>query len=1015
MDSSGSAVTTIRVHRSPTVMAILAFCRCRQRVTSPPSTRSTSGANAWAREERRTRDARVRAARRRRERHDGRRANFPAPRTRRPASAGSRRRAPVARSVKARSMPMPATPDAVPGRPRVPGPPSLAPDAPWARPWADVARGLGVSREHGLAEAEAAARRHEVGTNRLREPRRTGVLEVLVNQFRSVILLLLAGAAGISAVLGDWVETAAIVAVIVLNAAIGFVTEWQAVRSMEALRRLERVHARVRRGGRVLELPADQLVPGDFILIEGGDVVTADLRVVEASKLQVDESLLTGESLPVGKRPDPVARDAGVADRTAMLFKGTLVTRGSGEGLVVATGMRTELGTIASLTAEARQASTPLERRLERLGQRLIVVTLGIAAAVAVAGVLAGRPVGLMVETAIALAVAAIPEGLPIVATLALARGMLRMAHRNAIVQRLSAVETLGATSVICTDKTGTLTRNELTVTHVWTAAGLARMPEETGELAPAARARVEPVLVAGALCNNAAVGPDGASVGDPLEAALLRAATIAGVDRAALLRERPEAREEAFDPGTKMMATFHRAGGAAYTIAVKGAPEAVFEACATVAAPDGDRPMDVGERAEWLARVDELADDGCRVLALADGRTSDATASPYHGLRLLGLIGFLDPPRHDATAALAACRRAGIQVVMVTGDQPRTARSIARAIDLAGEDGVEVLRGEDIPRIAGQPDALRRARIFARVTPRQKLDLIEAFQRAGHVVAMTGDGVNDAPALKKADIGVAMGRRGTQVAREAADMVLEDDAFDTIVAAIRQGRAIFGNIRRFVVYLLSCNISEVLLIAAASATTAPLPILPLQILFLNLVTDVFPALALGLGEGAAGIMTRPPRPATEQILMRDHWIAMAGWAALITASVAGAFWLALARLHLPEPEAVTVSFLTLAFAQLWHVFNTRGPRSRLLRNDVVGNPWVWGALALCTLLLVAAVFVPPFARLLRVASPGAAGWLVVVAMSLAPVLAGQIVLAFRGRRARATGTVRSARARTTR
>ncbi|MGE0459779.1 MAG: cation-translocating P-type ATPase [Vicinamibacterales bacterium] len=876
--------------------------------------------------------------------------------------------------------------------------PRLEVDSPWSRPWQDVVAALGVTRERGLAASEAAHRRRRVGRNRLREPHHTSVWQVLANQFKSVILLLLGLAAAVSLALGDWIEGGAIVAVIGINAAIGFATEWQAVRSMEALRRLERLSARVRRDSEVREVPADDLVPGDVVVLDGGDIVTADLRLVDASKLQVDESLLTGESLPVAKRPDPLDVATTVAGRANMLFKGTLVTRGSGEAVVVATGMRTELGTIAALTEEAEEASTPLERRLERLGQRLIWVTLAIAAAVTVAGVLAGRALGVMLETSIALAVAAIPEGLPIVATLALARGMLRMARRNAVVQRLAAVETLGATSVICTDKTGTLTENRLTVTRLWLSSGLVEIQadgtavREGRPLTDDESRMLKDLLAVGVLCNNAALHSDGTAVGDPLEVALLRAGANAGLHRAALVKQVPEVREEAFDAATKMMATVHRTGAGRYRVAVKGAPEAVLGASVLTSTDGGDRALDPTTRKAWQERVDRLADEGLRLLAHADKLVDDPGARPYEGLRLLGLVGFVDPPRGDAAGAIEACQRAGIQVVMVTGDQALTARSIARAVHLVQNDEHEVFQGGDIERVRESPDALSRSRIFARVAPKQKLDLIDAFQKSGHVVAMTGDGVNDAPALKKADIGVAMGRRGTQVAREAADMVLEDDAFATIVAAVRQGRVIFDNIRRFVMYLLSCNISEIFLVASASVTSAPLPILPLQILFLNLVTDVFPALALGLGEGGDEVMTRPPRRAAEQILSRDHWIEMALWAGLITGAVLAAFWMALDRLGMDEARAVTVSFLTLAFAQLWHVFNMRGRGSGLFRNDVVANPWIWGALALCTALLLAAVFLPPLSAVLRVEAPSAREWLLIAGMSLVPVVAGPAI-----------------------
>ena len=870
-------------------------------------------------------------------------------------------------------------------------------DAPWSRSHQVLLEALGVNRDRGLTASDVEHRRKSVGWNRLREPHRTRAWEVVANQFKSLVLWLLVVALVVSLAMGDVIEAVAIAVVIVINASIGFVTEWHATRSMEALRRMERVNARVRREGEVRSLPAQELVPGDLVLVEAGDSVTADLRLVEASRLQIDESLLTGESMPVTKHSHPLDLHAGVADRTNMLFKGTLVVRGSGEAVVVGTGMRTELGTIASLTEEAGKESTPLEQRLERLGRHLISVALVLAAAVAVGGVLAGRPLALMIETAIALAVAAIPEGLPIVATLALARGMLRMARRNALVRRLAAVETLGATDVICTDKTGTLTLNELAVTRLWLSAGVleldanGRVTRDAKNLTPEANAAKRATLAVGVLCNNASLHADGTGTGDPLEIALLRAGLVIGLQRVTLLLEMPEVREEAFDTTSKLMATVHKTRTGAHYIAVKGAPEAVLAASTLVMTEAGDRELDAAERTRWHDRVDELAGQGFRVLAHAD-RTVDADpADLYQGLRLIGLVGFVDPPRDDAAAAIAACQRAGIQVVMVTGDQPLTARSIARAVRLIPDDAYPTLLGHDLERLRHSPGALSRARIVARVTPKEKLDLVDAFQRAGHVVAMTGDGVNDAPALKQADIGVAMGRRGTQVAREAADIVLEDDAFATIVTAVRQGRVIFDNIRRFVMYLLSCNISEVLIVSLASFTSAPLPILPLQILFLNLVTDVFPALALGLGEGSDDVMAQAPRGRTEQILSRRHWLAMAVWAGLITGAVLAAFGIALTWLGMDQSRAVTISFLTLAFAQLWHVFNMSSRGAPVLRNDVVTSPWIWSALALCVGLLLAAVFWPPVAFVLRLESPSAAGWLLIAVFSLGPAVLGRL------------------------
>jgi Ca2+-transporting ATPase len=841
----------------------------------------------------------------------------------------------------------------------------------------------------------------------LRDTETQSAWEILVEQFRSIIVLLLAIAAVLSFVFAKWVEGIAVVAVILINAAIGFFTELRAVRSMEALQHLGRVNAKVRRDGQVREIRAQEMVPGDVVVLDAGDVVTADLRLIQASKLQADESALTGESVPVDKGIAPVDRDTELAERSSMLYKGTAVTRGAGEGVAVSTGMRTELGQISMLVQEAEQEATPLERKLDQLGRRLVWVTLGIGVFVAVAGIVAGRDVLLMVETAIALAVASIPEGLPIVATVALARGMWRMARRSALINRLSSVETLGATSVILTDKTGTLTESQMTVATLSLPGGRVEVSgeglETEGTFSRDGTAVdlddeqvLRQALEAAVLCNNASLQrQDGkvAGVGEPMEVALLVAGLKAGLDRQRLVEAMPEAREVAFDPGIKMMATFHEEDGR-YRVAVKGAYEAVTRVSTEMLTLEGRRPMGDAERVQWEEQSKDMAQRGLRVLALATKVVDTEEADPYAGLTFLGLVGLLDPPREEVRPALEAAQAAGVEVVMVTGDQPVTARNVARAVGLVKGDDVRVVRGRylaDVGSLSAQErDRVLCTSIFARVSPKQKLDLIAAHQGTGAVVAMTGDGVNDAPALKKADIGVAMGKRGTQVAREAADMVLRDDAFSTIVVAIEQGRVILENIREFVLYLLSCNISEILVVALASIVSAPLPVRPLQILFLNLVTDVFPALALGVGEGDPSIMERPPRDPQEPIMTRRHWFAIAVYGLAITVSVLGSLALALAWLGMAEDRAVTVSFLTLACAQLWHVFNMRDRGTGFVGNAITRNPYIWGALAVCVLLLLGAVYVPVLAKVLAIVDPGLEGWGLVLGMSLIPWAVGQ-------------------------
>lgn len=886
---------------------------------------------------------------------------------------------------------------------------TIAVEHAWSRATHDILERLEVERKTGLSDAEVRNRQEKYGLNRLGAAPRKSAWRILLAQFSSIIVLLLAGAAAVSFSFGDMLEGYAIMVVIFINAAIGFAIERHAVRSMEALRRLSRVSATVRRNDTACTIPAEELVPGDIVIIEGGDVVAADVRLLEASKLQADESTLTGESLPVGKHVQPVAEDAPVSEHKNMLYKGTTVTRGSGEGVVVATGMASQLGEISSLVDSAGEETTPLEKRLDALGHKLVWVTVGIATVVAFSGVMAGKNLYLMIETAIALAVAAIPEGLPIVATIALARGMWRMARRNVLVNRLSAVETLGATGIICTDKTGTLTENRLTVTRYGFDSGdvQVRLDPAHGEPAfmrdgSAVTAEGDRVLRSalevGVLCNNASLAVDDTSghVGDPLEVALLRVAQTANIQRRGLVEKMPEVREEAFDPDVMMMATLHRHDGMLF-VAVKGAGEQVLKCSTRLLTSGGERELTAEDRQDWLERNIRMAEDGLRVLALAMKNAGSDDENPYANLTFIGLAGLLDPPRGDVRDALQHCHRAGIRVVMVTGDQRTTAIHVARHLGLLeGEQNVDAVLGKEVR----SPDDLApeerericRARIFARVSPKQKLNLIAIHQHDGAIVAMTGDGVNDAPALKKADIGVAMGKRGTEVAREAADMILKDDAFGSIVAAVRQGRVIFTNIRRFVVYLMSCNLSEILVVGLASVVQMPLPLLPLQILFLNLVTDVFPALALGMGEGDPQVMLRPPRDPGEPLLTRESWKLIAGYGVLITASVLVAFGIALYVIGMGMAQAVTVSFLVLAFAQLWHVFNLRERGTTLLHNDVVRNPYVWGAIVICVLLLLAAVYLPGLAVILHLGHPGYQGWLLVVGFSLAPLVVGQLI-----------------------
>jgi len=922
--------------------------------------------------------------------------------------------------------------------------------------------------DHGLSEAEVRERRQQYGRNALRQTRSRPAWRILIDQLTSIVVLLLLAASGAALLFGQVIEAIAIGAAILVNTIIGFAMELRATRAMEALQRMGKTQTRVPREGHSCEIPADELVPGDIVLLDAGDLVPADLRLLEANRLQCDEAALTGESVPVDKRTEAIESASEEApedeapedkeekeeektkkadkapplgERYNMAYKGTAVTQGSGSGVVVATGMETELGHISDLVAQAEQSATPLEKRLDRLGRRLVWLTLAIAVVVAGAGLIAGKDLLVMLETAIALAIAAVPEGLPVVATLALAQGMRQMARRNAVVKRLSAVETLGAASLIFTDKTGTLTENRMVLAQLALEQGNLRF-ERPGKTAQAATDRsqdqgdrrdqehraagrgdgeasadaqitldgealdlanelaVRAALEVGALCNNAELGDeaqfgqaDANATGDPTEISLLEASALAGLHRSELLERWPEQREISFDPDLKMMATVHQSDDG-FRIAVKGAPESVLDVCDQVLTADGETALNDEAREHWQQRSEALAADGLRVLALAQRQAEREDEDPYQRLTLLGLAGLYDPPRRGIQDVIAACQQAGIRIVMGTGDHAATAQAIAAEIGIAGSDepAIEGARLDDLEQLDDDErrELLERS-VFARISPEEKLQLIGLYQDAGWIVGMTGDGVNDAPALKKADIGIAMGQRGTEVAREASDMVLKDDAFATLVAAIEHGRTIFTNIRRFIVYLLSGNLAEIMAVAAAALVAAPLPLLPLQILYINFVSDVMPALALGLSPGERGVMQQPPRAPDEPILMRRHWGAVGGYGALIAVTVLIAFAIALGPMQLDTAHAVTISFLTFGFARLWHVLNMRGTESPLLLNEVTRNPYVWIAIAVGVALLIVATYIAPLAAILSIEIPTVGEWLLILGFSLLPLILVQL------------------------
>lgn len=864
---------------------------------------------------------------------------------------------------------------------------------------------LETDLEQGLTETQAAERLNKYGPNQLPAKQKTPAWVIFLSQFKSLIILLLVAAAAVSLILGDILEAAAIAVVIILNAIIGFIMEFRAAKAMDALRALVTVRAKVIRDGRLREVDAAVLVPGDLISFEEGDRLPADARLAIADRLATVEASLTGESEPVEKDPAALMQnDMSLGDRHNMVFSGTSVARGSGSAVVVATGERTEIGRISALLEETEDEQTPLEKRMGRLGRTLALASLGIALVVGVAGVVSGKPPALMLTTAIALAVAAVPEGLPAVSTITLAIGMRRMAKQQAIIRRLPAVETLGSTTVICTDKTGTLTENQMTVERIWlggrdvTVSGRGYAPE--GEFRMEDGRTVTPdedlilALQAGALANRAALERDTQKgewkvVGDPTEGALVVAARKAGFSRGeAEVRGFIRWREVPFSSQEKRMAVYYELPDGQTTVYTKGAPTAILDTATHLRRSGRDIPLGDEERREVLLANDAMASLGLRVLALGYRSTAQVDEkTPYHDLVLLGLVGLTDPPREEVPAAVAEAHRAGVRTIMITGDQPATAQAIARRIGLSDEDPA-VVHGRELDKAtpAELSDLAAHTAVFARVSPEHKLALVSALQERGEVVAMTGDGVNDGPALQKADIGVAMGIQGTAVARDASDMVLADDNFATIIRAVKQGRVIFDNIQKFVHFLFSCNLSEILVIFIAIIAGLPVPLLVLQILWLNLVTDVFPALALGWESAEKGVMQRPPRNPRGDLLNAPFLGMIVTQGLLMAAGTLGAYYYVLATGG-GLAVARTVAFLSIALVQVVHVFNVRRRDSFGLDRSLLENRVMIGALAITVGLQFLAVYVPALNYVLDTVPPTPAEWLVVLGGVILPII----------------------------
>jgi len=889
------------------------------------------------------------------------------------------------------------------------------------RPWhnlttAQVLQELGTDLQKGLTSDQVQQRAARYGPNQLREGKVISPLALLAEQFTDFIVLVLIGAAVVSGFLQEWVNAIAIIAIVILNAILGFLQEYRAERALAALKKLAAPTALVTRDGKTVDIPSTDLVPGDLIQLRSGDLVPADARVVDAHNLNVEEAALTGESTAVDKvAVDSLDQDTAMADRVNMAHAGTVVVQGRGHAVVVETGMRTQLGRIAGLVQQIEEEETPLQKRLDQVGRFLVYITLVVVAIVFIVGILRGDNPVEMFLVAVSLAVAAVPEGLAAVVTIALALGMRRMVRRNALIRKLPAVETLGAATIICTDKTGTLTENEMTVREVVLPD---RIVTVTGEgftthgdfrqdghpIDPDNDPQLRLALTIGALCNSSELQHISEThfhvVGDPTEGALLIAAEKAKLGET-LADEYQFVAELPFDAMRKRMTVIaaHRSENQrdVEEIAfVKGAPETVIPLCTRLQDNDHIIPFDPAARKRILETNAHRAAQARRLLAVAYRRLIDPESHSIEtveeNLVFVALVGMMDPPRPEAQDAVLQAQRAGIGVAMITGDHLDTAVAVAREVNIGLSDGSGALTGHDIDRLNDQQLEARakNARVYARVSPEHKLRIVRALKAQNEIVAMTGDGVNDAPALKEAQIGIAMGITGTDVSKEASDMVLLDDNFASIVSAVKEGRAIFDNIRKFIHFVLSHNIGEVLAMFVAVVAGWPLPLLPIQILWINLVTDSLPALALGVEKAEPGIMERPPRAVDEQILPNRLIALMFFQGSIVAISTLAAFaieYLGSADVVRAQAEAFAASIL----AQNVQAFNVRSNRLSIFQLGPFTNRYLVGAFALVAGTLLALIYVPFLQPIFRTAPLAVEDWVVIGLLALLPLIVMEI------------------------
>ncbi len=861
-----------------------------------------------------------------------------------------------------------------------------------------------TDEQQGLNEAEAAIRQLKFGSNCYQSQKQKSIWQILVHQFMSPIVYLLLAVTAISLYFKDYADAIAIIIVVLVNALIGFFMELQAHNSMIALKNMDAIRSKVIRDGKINEIESEKLTPGDIVLLEAGDIIPGDGLLLEANQLQCDESSLTGESLPTEKNTDQLPLETVLGDRFNMVFKGASIMNGKGKAVITGIANDTELGTITSLVENVSEKETPLDKKLAVLSKKLIYLTLIFTVIFALTGFIQGLAWKAILKTSIALAVAAFPEGLPIVATVALSYGMLLMARKNAIVKKLSAVETLGSTNVILTDKTGTLTENRISVEILsfpdeeimvdFSKAGL----EILEDLIDNSSQNLEKLNLIGVLCNNASVKKTDVKKnmnGDPVEIALLNFSDALGISVTDLKKQYERMAEVPFSSETKMMATLHKTLHGKFA-AAKGSVEYLLDSCSQIQTAETISKLTDDQRKSILSAAEKMAAKGLRVIAFAYRNDKLLNKENFlEDLIYIGMIGFLDPPRLDIKDAIVLCRKAGIKIVMITGDHPLTALNIAKQVGLVDDDEQNVINGKDLPTM-NDPSVKWKKKIldtavFARTTPGQKLAIADIYQKAGNIVAMTGDGVNDAPALKKADVGIAMGLRGTQVAKETASIVLKDDSFTSIAEAVAHGRTIFQNIQKFVIYLVSCNLSEIFIVIALGFISPAATLLPLQILFLNMVTDVFPALALGVGDNDATVMEHPPRGPKKGIVSNRSWLAITLYALIMTAAVVLAVSYSRHILGVSDHIANNIAFITLAFAQLFHVFNMSSLKSKWLVNDITRNKFIWLALFICNLLLAMVYFIPQLQSALKLIQLPFTLWMLCVGAGFLPLFIIQI------------------------